>query len=329
MSRLLNTYESSLTNFLSKIYEIDLVEKMKFLNYEADKRINNGILIESDKILNLKEILEFFGKDISIINSDTSFFENYSTLKPLIDELLKEKSHKLKKEPLDSVKILPPVLKPSKIICLGLNYRDHAEETGQKLPKLPMLFAKAPSAIIGMGDFIQIPQVRKRMNKPLQQIQFIDYETEIAIVIGQPCKRVAIEDARDYIFGYTILNDVSARMEQVADQQFFRSKSFDTFAPLGPWIVTSDEIEDPMNLKIQCKVNGELVQNSVTANMNFNIYEIVSFISESISLIPGDIIGTGTPPGVGIAKTPPQTLKSGDIVEMTIEKIGTLRNPVQ
>ncbi|NVM52063.1 MAG: fumarylacetoacetate hydrolase family protein [Candidatus Helarchaeota archaeon] len=302
---------------------------MKFLNYRQNGTINCGILLEPSHVLSLKNVIQFLGKDLSLVERDIDFFNNYISLRPELDEVLKKSSDKIEKISLTDVKILAPILKPSKIMCLGLNYRDHAEETGQKLPKLPMLFAKAPTAVIGMDDEIQIPKVRKKIGKELRPIQFLDYEVELAIVIGKECKRVLVEEAQNYILGYTILNDVSARMEQMADKQFFRSKSFDTFAPLGPWIVTSDEIQDPMNLNVECKVNGEIMQNSNTRNMNFNVYEIVSFISESITLLPGDIIGTGTPPGVGAARKPPKSLKAGDLIDMTIEKVGTLRNRVQ
>lgn len=287
------------------------------------------MLLGSEYVLRLIDIIQLLGKDHSLVERDINFFNNFFSLKPELDEVLKKSQDAIEKIPLSDTKILAPVLNPTKIICLGLNYRDHAEETGQKLPKLPMLFAKAPSAVIGMGDTIQIPQVRKKMGKDLRPIQFLDYEVELAIVIGKECKRVPVEEAQNYILGYTVLNDVSARMEQMADKQFFRSKSFDTFAPLGPWIVTSDEIQDPMNLNVECRVNGEIMQNSNTRNMNFNVYEIVSFISESITLLPGDIIGTGTPPGVGAARKPPKSLKAGDFIEMTIQRVGTLRNRVR
>ncbi len=301
---------------------------MKFLNYRYNGFINCGILLNSDQILGLKEIITFLGIDLSLVENDTAFFNNYAELKPVLEKFLEKNANKVESIPLSKVKILSPVLHPSKIICLGLNYRDHAEETGTKLPKLPMLFSKAPSAIIGHEDSIQIPKVRKKIDKAPKPIQFLDYEVELAVIIGTICKNVTKEEAHKYILGYTILNDVSARMEQMADKQFFRSKSFDTFAPLGPWIVTADEITDPMNLKIQCRVNGKIMQDSNTKNMNFNVYEIISFISEAITLLPGDVIGTGTPAGVGVARKPPSSLKSGDTIEMFIEKIGTLRNRV-
>jgi 2-keto-4-pentenoate hydratase/2-oxohepta-3-ene-1,7-dioic acid hydratase in catechol pathway len=302
---------------------------MRFLNYQLDGSIHTGLLNQDGDILDLKKILQFIGEDASLAERDADFFENFSHLKPILTTFLETKPDKIAPTLKSDVKLLSPVLNPSKIVCLGLNYRDHAEETGTKFPKLPMLFSKASTSIIGPEDPIIIPQVRKKIDKDPKPIQFLDYEVELAVVIGERCKKISVQDASNYILGYTILNDVSARMEQMADKQFFRSKSFDTFAPLGPWLVTSDQIRDPMNLRIQCSVNGEIMQNSSTANMNFNVYEIISFISEAITLVPGDLIGTGTPAGVGAAKKPPKPLKSGDIIEMTVENIGTLRNRVQ
>ena len=302
---------------------------MKFLNFEHAGLFKTGLLTPLDRIIDLKSVFQSLGQDPCLILNDSDFIGNYYAIESLLNNILEDKIGKIETIPLTDVNIMASVLNPSKIICLGLNYKDHAAETGQKLPKLPMLFSKAPTAIIGMDDEIIIPQVRPKMERDPRPIRFLDYEVELAIIIGKTCKRVSIEEASESILGYTILNDVSARMEQMADKQFFRSKSFDTFAPIGPWIVTSDEIEDPMNLKITCKVNGEVMQDSNTVNMNFNVFEIVSFISDSITLLPGDIIGTGTPPGVGAARNPPKSLKAGDLVEMTIEKIGTLRNRIR
>ncbi|MDY6966317.1 MAG: fumarylacetoacetate hydrolase family protein [Halobacteriota archaeon] len=218
---------------------------------------------------------------------------------------------------LGEVKFLAPIPRPLKIICLGLNYKDHAEEFGGKPPKEPMLFSKAPTAVIGPDDGIKTPT------------KLTDYEVELAIVMRKRCSHVSKDEAKDYVFGFTILNDVSARDIQFKDKQFFRSKSFDTFAPIGPWITTTDEIGDPDNLKIECKLNGDVKQSSNTGNMIFSVYEIVSFISKWITLEPGDLIGTGTPSGVGSMQKPPRFLKSGDELELTIENIGTLRNVVQ
>ncbi|MDD1779161.1 MAG: fumarylacetoacetate hydrolase family protein [Candidatus Helarchaeota archaeon] len=303
---------------------------MKFVNLQQNGKIKCGLLIGSDQILELRSLFQHLGKDPSLVESDSQFFYNYLSMKDMINTFLEKANFQgLKLINLSEVKLLSPDLHPSKIVCLGLNYKAHAMETGQKLPKLPMLFSKASTAVIGMAEVIHIPKLRGSITGSAQPIALLDYEVELAIIIGKTCKGVSIQDAPNYILGYTILNDVSARMEQMNDKQYFRSKSFDTFAPLGPWIVSSDSIGDPMNLHIECRVNKELRQNSNTNDMNFNVYETVSFISEAITLLPGDIIGTGTPAGVGAGRKPPLSLKVGDVIEMSIENIGLLRNYVQ
>ncbi|MDY6864986.1 MAG: fumarylacetoacetate hydrolase family protein [Halobacteriota archaeon] len=215
------------------------------------------------------------------------------------------------------IELLPPIPRPTKMICLGLNYKDHALEFGGELSEEPMIFAKSPTAVIGPGDEIILPT------------RETDYEVELAIVMARRCSHVSKEKAKDYVLGFTILNDVTARDIQARDNQFFRSKSFDTFAPIGPCITTVDEISDPDNLDIECRLNGILMQKSNTRNLIFNVYEVVSFISESVTLEPGDIIGTGTPGGVGFKQDPPIFLGSGDELELTIENIGTLKNTVK
>jgi len=215
------------------------------------------------------------------------------------------------------IELLPPIPRPTKMICLGLNYKDHALEFGGKLPEEPIIFAKSPTAVIGPDDEIILPTDQT------------DYEAELAIVMARRCSHVSKEDAKEYVLGFTILNDVTARDIQAIDNQFFRSKSFDTFAPIGPCITTVDEIGDPDNLDIECRLNGVLRQKSNTSNLIFSVYDIVSFISESVTLEPGDIIGTGTPGGVGFKQDPPIFLRSGDELELTIENIGTLKNVVK
>ncbi len=207
--------------------------------------------------------------------------------------------------PLSAVKFLPPV-EPTKIIAVGLNYIDHAEELGMPVPEEPIIFLKPPSAVIGHEDVILLPSVAKR----------IDYEGELAVVIAKDCKNVSESEAEDYILGYTCFNDVTARDLQQKDGQWTRAKSFDTFAPIGPYIV---ELDDASKLKIETRVNGKVVQNSNTSNLIFDVPALVEFISSIMTLKAGDVIATGTPAGVG-------ELKHGDIVEVEIEKIGVLRN---
>lgn len=219
---------------------------------------------------------------------------------------------------LDQVALLPPVAGPRKIVCVGLNYRDHAEEAGLPLPESPVLFAKWDNCIVGPGQAVEIPPFA----------QEVDYEAELAVVIGTPTSRVSVDDAVDHILGYTCLNDVSARDIQFADGQWVRGKSLDTFCPIGPWIVTPDELTDPQSLAIRCVVNGVTHQDSNTKEMVWSAAELVSFISDSIALAPGDVIATGTPAGVGFKKNPPVLLKPGDVVRVEIDGIGVLENPV-
>lgn len=221
-------------------------------------------------------------------------------------------------QPVSSVRLLSPLQSPSKIVCVGLNYRSHCEEQGAKVPDNPRLFAKFPSALIGSGSPVVMPSSTKQL----------DYEAELAVVIGRQGKRIQREDAWNYIAGYTNFNDISARDIQFQDRQWVRSKSFDTFAPLGPFLVTTDEVGDAGNLDVKCWVNGELRQNSSTSEMIFIIPDLIEFISQSATLLPGDIIATGTPAGVGLFQKPPRLLNPGDVVQVEIGGLGVLQNPV-
>lgn len=212
-----------------------------------------------------------------------------------------------------------PLCRPSKIICLGLNYLDHKEESGFERPQRPLLFSKTPNALTGPFDPIVLPQ----------SCDQIDWEVELAVVIGRAGKRIAAEDALDYVAGFSVLNDVSGRQAQFSDSQWFRGKSFDTFAPMGPALVTIDEIGNFQNLKLTARVNGEIMQDGNSADMIFDIPAIIAFISQDITLWPGDIISTGTPSGVGIFRDPPVLLKAGDVVECRVENVGTIRNTVE
>jgi 2-keto-4-pentenoate hydratase/2-oxohepta-3-ene-1,7-dioic acid hydratase in catechol pathway len=214
---------------------------------------------------------------------------------------------------------LAPLSSPPKIICLGLNYRDHAEEAGADIPDEPIIFMKPRTAIVGPDEHIILPNFVKEL----------DYEAELAIVIGKKGKNISVSEAEKYVFGYTAFNDVSAREIQFRDRQWTRGKSFDTFAPIGPCITTADQIGNPSNLNIHTRVNGELRQDSSTKNMVFNVYEVIHHISRVMTLEPCDIIATGTPAGVAVFMKPtPKFLSPGDLVEVEIENIGTLRNKV-
>ena len=217
-----------------------------------------------------------------------------------------------------STRLLPPIDRPGKIVALGINYRDHAEETEIALPEFPVVFSKFPSAVIGPGDDIVIPKVSNK----------IDWEVELGVVIGQTCKAVEFKDALDYVAGYTVLNDVTARDIQMGDGQWVRGKSLDTFCPMGPCIVTADELGDASGLKMHTKVNGTIKQDSSTSNLVFDVPHIISHLSQSFSLEPGDVIATGTPAGVGFTRKPPEYLKHGDEVEAYVEDIGNLKNKV-
>jgi len=212
-----------------------------------------------------------------------------------------------------------PIASPPKIICLGLNYRDHAEEAGAKIPDEPVIFMKPRTSIIGPDEPIVKPSFVKKL----------DYEVELAIIIGRRGRNIPLSSAKEHIFGYTAFNDISARDIQFKDGQWTRGKSFDTFAPIGPCITTAKQIRDPNNLRVYARVNDEVRQNSSTRNMIFNVYEVVHQLSRIMTLEPGDIIATGTPSGVAAFMKPkPEFLKPGDIVEVEIERIGILRNPI-
>jgi 2-keto-4-pentenoate hydratase/2-oxohepta-3-ene-1,7-dioic acid hydratase in catechol pathway len=219
----------------------------------------------------------------------------------------------------DKVVLCAPVPCPPKIICIGLNYRDHALESGMPIPKSPIIFSKFTNCAIGANESILLPSGSEQ----------VDYEAELAFVVGRRAKNVKIEDAMDYVFGYTNFNDVSARDFQFSDGQWQRGKSCDTFAPMGEFIATVDEIKDPNNLQIQFRLNGETLQNSNTKELIFKIPEIIEFLSASITLEPGDVIATGTPPGVGFARKPPVFMRDGDRAEVEIEGLGILSNPVR
>ena len=212
-----------------------------------------------------------------------------------------------------------PIDRPEKIVCVGLNYRDHAEEQGTELPGAPLLFAKWPNALIGPGEPIVIPRVSEK----------VDYEAELGVVIGSRVRDISEENALEAVRGYLCLNDVSARDLQFADGQWTRGKSPDTFCPVGPRLVPREEVADPQALSIRCVLNGEVMQDSTTANMIFTVAEIVAYASATMTLEPGDLIATGTPAGVGVFRKPPVLLQDGDEVTIEIEGLGALTNPVR
>lgn len=217
-----------------------------------------------------------------------------------------------------TVRLLAPVPRPGKLIAIGLNYRDHAAESNMAIPERPIVFSKFTTSVIGPDEPVVLPPTSEQ----------VDYEAELAVVIGCRARNVSREDALSFVLGYTNINDVSARDFQFADGQWQRGKSCDTFAPMGEAIVTSDEVPDPHTLSIKLRLNGETMQDSNTDQLIFGVPELIAFLSETITLEPGDVIATGTPPGVGFARKPPVYIKDGDVMEVEVEKLGTLRSPV-
>jgi 2-keto-4-pentenoate hydratase/2-oxohepta-3-ene-1,7-dioic acid hydratase in catechol pathway len=220
--------------------------------------------------------------------------------------------------PLADIRLLAPVPRPGKLICIGLNYKDHAAESKMPLPISPVTFSKYTTAVTHPASPVYLPAISQQ----------VDYEAELAVVIGRRAKHVPRGRAYEYVLGYTNLNDVSARDLQFADKQWQRGKSCDSFAPMGPAIVTADEIPDPHMLRIRLRLNGEVMQDSSTTQLIFGVDQLIAFLSETVTLEPGDVIATGTPSGVGFARQPPVFLKPGDIMEVEVEGLGILSNPV-
>jgi len=218
--------------------------------------------------------------------------------------------------PLASLRLLAPV-RPGKIVAIGRNYREHAGEESAEVPEAPLLFAKFPSAVVGDGAIVSWSSALTGQ---------VDYEAELAVIVGRRAWHVTPREALRHVLGYTCLNDVSARDLQVSDGQWTRAKSLDTFCPIGPWVVTADEIGDPGALRVQCRVNGELRQDASTASLVHRVADLIAYCSRSFTLEPGDVIATGTPGGVGAFRDPPVFLADGDTVEVEIERIGILRN---
>jgi len=268
--------------------------------------------VKGNKVATKDEIIFLTGVPIPLSVKDFLFDGWYDEIKNKIEDL----SYK---ESISKYKLQTPIPNPNKIICLAFNYRDHAEEQELKAPEDPVIVMKPRTALTSTESEIICPDF----------VSQLDYEVELALIIGKNCKNLSIEDASSAIFGYMIFNDVSARDIQFKDKQFTRGKSFDSFAPCGPWITTADEIQDVQNLKMTTKINGELRQNSSTNKMFIKIPEIVSKISKVMTLEKGDIIATGTPAGVALNNSNIGFLKDGDKVEMEIEGLGILNNTIK
>jgi len=289
---------------------------MKFVTFQSRYNENHyraGLLTDAGEILDLSPPDKgdlTAGEVVNVFNLDGYY---YGVAKTAIenpdwgDRFLKSE-----------VMLAAPVPRPGKIICIGLNYRDHAAESGMEIPKSPVIFSKFSSCAIGANEPVVVP------NGSTQS----DYEAELAFVMGRRAKNVRREDALSYVFGYTNFNDVSSRDFQFADGQWQRGKSCDTFAPFGEFVATTDEIPDPQNLSIKLRLNGDVMQDSNTSQMIFGVAELIEFLSRFITLEPGDVVATGTPPGVGFARKPPVYLKDGDTVKVEIDGLGVLSNPV-
>jgi 2-keto-4-pentenoate hydratase/2-oxohepta-3-ene-1,7-dioic acid hydratase in catechol pathway len=277
---------------------------MRLVNFKKQNRIEFGV--ERDGFVR------------SLANagykSDADFFaDGAKALDAARDLTAKSNAEQFR---MQDVQLLSPVLKPGKILCVGLNYRDHAIESKMAIPEVPTIFLKLPNAVTGPGAEIVLP---RNSTQP-------DYEAELAVVIGRRGRNVRREDWKQHVLGYTILNDVSARDIQLATSQWTLGKSFDTFAPMGPAIVTTDEIDDPHTLDIQLSINGEVLQHSNTRHLIFKIPDLIAYISSVIPLEPGDVISTGTPAGAGLGQSPQRWLKPGEEIVIKIDRVGELRN---
>ncbi len=267
-----------------------------------------------EKVREMKDLIELGEKGLKDLQKFITELKELSKKDKEIFQEIESNSF----YPLAEIKFLPPLRNPQKIICLGRNFAEHAKEGGKEPPKNPMIWGKFNSAIIAHQENIVLPKISET----------VDVEIELVAVLSKRGKHIPEEEALNYVFGYTIGNDVSARDYQYSDKQFTRSKTMDTFAPLGPWIVTRDELPNPQNLEMELTVNGKTWQKSNTKKMIFTVAYIISYLSKSFTFEAGDLIFTGTPSGVGHYQKPPSYLKEGDVVKLTIEKVGTLENPV-
>ncbi|MFB5631983.1 MAG: fumarylacetoacetate hydrolase family protein [Nitrosopumilus sp.] len=283
--------------------------KIARLAYENNETYG---FVKGDKVATKDEITYLTGVPIPYNVKDFLFDGWFDEIKNKIQDLPYE-------ENLSKFKLLAPIPNPNKIICLAFNYVDHAKEQGLTAPEDPAIVIKPRTALNGNNANIECPDF----------VTQLDYEVELALIIGKDCKNISVEEAQNVIFGYMVFNDVSARDIQFKDKQFTRGKGFDSFAPCGPWITTADEIQDAQNLKLTTKINGEIRQNSSTSNMFIKIPEIISKISKVMTLEKGDIISTGTPAGVMLNKPNAVFLKDGDKVEMEIEGLGILNNTIK
>ncbi len=268
-----------------------------------------AVVITDDKAIALNK-LGFNGSLMELIQTEDDTLDQ-------LNEQLQEYSGSRKT--VDKKQFAAPITRPPKIVAIGLNYLDHASESKMEVPDTPLVFTKFSSSIVGPTDEIQIP---------VNLTQEVDYEVELGIVIGKKAKNIAPEEALSHVFGYTVINDISARDLQFSDEQWVRGKSLDTFCPMGPVILTADEVADPQSFEISCSVNGDTLQQANTRDMIFGVADLVSRLSHSFTLEAGDVIASGTPQGVGFSRKPPIYLTPGDTVRTRISSIGELNNPI-
>ena len=307
---------------------------MKILNFTYDDSTPKmGLLWNESEVVDIKAACQKMGSTLFdginkleelIILGDEGIEKLKQFSKDLLDLYQKDKSkaEAIEKEhiiDLEKIGYLAPTYNPQKIVCLGRNFVDHAKEGGKEAPKQPMIWGKFNSSIIAHKENIILPKISEK----------VDVEIELVVVIGKKGKHIPEDKALDHVFGYMIGNDVSARDYQYMDVQFTRAKTMDTFTPIGPWIVTKDEIPNSEDLNLELKVNGKTWQKSNTKNMSFSVPFTISYLSKSFTFMPGDLLFMGTPAGVGHYQNPPIYLKAGDTVNLTIDKIGTLENPVK
>lgn len=295
---------------------------MKLVNYREKNELKSGIVIGDDvyDVLALLNSLGNFKFGDKVSNRD--LLAEYSGFLGRLEEQLYGAAQKMPEAKVGKITQLsfgPPVHDSAKVLCVGLNYRDHVAETGRKLPTAPDIFCKFPTSLIGPADDIACSQLSPNL----------DFEGELAVVIGKPCRNVSVEEALDYVAGLTVLNDTSARDLQLRGTQWLPGKAMDKATPCGPALVTLNEISDPQKLDVKTLVNGNVMQSSNTSYQIFSVAQVVSFISSFLELVPGDIIATGTPEGIGSKRTPPVWLQPGDVVEVEIGEVGRIRNIVR
>lgn len=278
---------------------------MKLVRFGEKGKERPGVWMEDGRILDVRALA------FHIEDYNDHFFTHFGFRQ--LEALVKDPGATFLEA--DGVRLGSPIARPSKIICVGANYADHAKEFGHDIPEEPILFSKATSAIIGPNDSVPYPEGG----------QVVDSEAELAVVIGTEAFKVSRDDALDYVAGYTVMNDITERVVQKSNGQWFKGKGVDSFCPLGPFLVTPDEIPDLYNLQVWQKHNGEILQDANTKDMMFDIPFLIEFVSSTMTLLPGDVISTGTPSGIGSARDPQVLMKKGDMIEVGVDKVGAQR----